>query len=529
MNRYIKLIFGGVASLMIAMPLTGCNDVDRDYDSLVPENYHTILSLRDAGVQDVTMAVAEGSHTYELAVLKGGVDIDAVVDVMLEFPDQAYVDEHYNDKQGTRYRVLSASMYSVEDYHLKIQPGQSGKSAIITFDTKKIYAALQQPENQGMDMVLPVRLTSAGNSVNSNSEEAILHCTVSPVVVEMSADRMKVKLPDNEPSFTTSFVVEKRGEMATTVHFNVLSQAELDEKYGIPEGVGYKVLPPSMYTMDAAASIDLSTEFYSHPVTFDVTAISGAMMDDPQAVWCLPLQLVSDDASTVVGREDLIMVVDFHEYAINDLVTRENWSVVYGTIAMPFGMYEKMFDGISDGDGWMGYINDGWPGSQDMGTPFVVMDLGSRYMLGELGVDIGHEGGWYDTNPMAVEFYVSEDTDIDPQLTSTEWDMLNARGNYGDPNHMSEECVAVQQRLRAFDEGVNWVKVGAVTGIEQTAAGNGTYWLSIPMNILSRQMKTRYLKVVPVPFPFGVSIGDRVKIHELHVRNVTAIDGEPVY
>ena len=133
MNKYI--IAGILASTLIVGSMSSCNDLDGNYESIVPEQYHTILSLKESGVKDVAMSVADGFYTCEVSVLKGGIDTDAVTDVMIETPTQEWVDENFNDKQGTNYKVLAASMYTIADYHLKIGPAQSGKSAFITFDT----------------------------------------------------------------------------------------------------------------------------------------------------------------------------------------------------------------------------------------------------------------------------------------------------------------------------------------------------------------------------------------------------------
>jgi len=522
MNKYIlAAVASGVA---VAGSLSSCKDLDGDYTSIVPDQYHTILSLKESGVKEVNMSVADGFYTYEIAVLKGGVDKDAVTDVLIETPTQEWVDENYNDKQGTDYKVLPASMYTVADYHLKIRSGQSGKSALITFDAEKIYAAMQLQENRGKTLVLPVMIRS-DEPINSDKSAVLLQCSVSPIVVSFESGSRNVTIPDNEPLSHDGFVVEKRGDAETKVRFEVMSQQYLDEHYSIPEGVSYKTLAQDMYQMEPTAVIAASEQYYTHPVVFDAEKIKNAA-DNSTLV--LPLVLTSETASAVVDRSEMLLICSFHKYEMRALTSKESWSVVYGTIAMPFGPYAKMFDGNDDTDGWMGFINDGFPGSQNLGNPYVVLDLGSKVMLGACGVQLGYNGAAWDVMPAGVDFYVSDELEIDPALTSAEWDLLNARGNYGSANELSPDYLALHARLHEFDNAIEWTKVGSIAGHKAEASSTGQFWVSLPQNILSKSLQTRYLKIVAIPAAYGTTPGDRTKINEVHLKVVTSIDGEPV-
>lgn len=526
MNRYIKLIFGGVASLMMAMPLTGCNDIDRDFDEIVPEDYHTIVSLRQAGLQDVSMSVADGIYEYEIAVLKGGVDNEAVVDVMIDIPGQDYIDKYYNERTGTDYKVLPASMYSVADYHLKIRPGESGKSAVLMLDTKKIYAAMQQPENAGKDMVLPVRISSPGNKVNPNGEELMLRCDVSPVVVGMSVDRQKVGLPDNESAFTMQFVVEKRGDMDANVHFELFPQNEVDALFGSEENASYHALSLSMISMDRNAVIGAEEEYYSHSVAIDVDAVRAFCNEHPQAIPVVPLRMVSDDPNVKVDRPDMIVICTFHEYGITYIVDKSQWNVAYGTPAMTYGRYDFMFDGVSATDGWMTHILDGFSGSQNLGRPYVVVDLGSRCIVGEVSIEIG-VSGWTDVNPIGAEFYITDEMELDPGLSNADWRLLECGAGNNNTDVMSDAYLELHQRLKQFDAEVAWEHCGTISKLDHSS--QGVFKVSVPMNVLVKQIKSRYIKMVLLhSTPDDPLAANRVKVSELNVGRVSTIDGEPV-
>lgn len=523
MNKHI--IVGVIISTLIAGSMSSCKDLDGDYESIVPEQYHTILSLKESGVKEVAMSVADGSYTYEVAVLKGGIDTDAVTDVMIEIPTQEWLDENFNDKQSTNYKVLAASMYTVADYHLKIEPGQSGKSAFVTFDTQKVYAAMQQSENKGKTLVLPVTIQSGDHPINPDRKMLLLQCLVSPVVVSLESGTKKVTIPDKESVLNEGFVIEKRGEVETKVRFEVMSQQYLNEHYSIPDGVNYRTLTSDMYQMQTTVVIGSEEQYYTHPVVFDVEKIKNAV---DNSVLVLPLIMTSESATTVVDRSEILLICAFHDYEMRALTNKDSWRVVYGTIAMPFGPYAKMFDGNDDTDGWMGFINDGFPNSQNLGNPYVVLDLGGRVMLGECGVQLGFNGEAWDVMPTGVDFYVSDESEIDPALTATEWDLLNAKGNFGNANTLSQDYLTLHNRLHEFDHTINWMKVGSITGHKVEQSSTGQFWVSLPQSILSRNLQTRYLKIVAWPAAYGSTPGDRTKINEVHLKAIVSIDGEPV-
>ena len=224
MKLYHKILFHAASVSWILAGLTSCQDINGNYDRIVPEDYYTVISLKETGVKEVAMSVADRQYDCEVPVLKGGLHVDAVADVILETPGQKWVDENYNEKQGTAYKVITPSMYSVADYHVRIPSGESGKSAHVILDAEKIYAAMQLPENAGSTLVLPVRIASASDKVNEDKDVVILRCSVSPAEVGFEVSSSKIKLPDDEASYKTSIVVGKNGKISTDIRFEMMTQ-----------------------------------------------------------------------------------------------------------------------------------------------------------------------------------------------------------------------------------------------------------------------------------------------------------------
>ena len=519
MKNHLYRIGAMLLALAGMSSLSGCGDID-DYDEIVPESYYTIISLKETGVQDVVMSIADTGFGREVPVLKGGLHTDEIVEVMVDAPGQAWVDENYNDRQGTNYKVISASMYRITDYHLEIGPGETGKSVHVIFDAPKIYAEMKKPENAGKSLILPIRIASATNTVKTDKDVVILQCSVSPAVIGFDSGKAAVKLPDHEPTWAAEFVVQKSGDIATDVRFEVMSQEYLEENYGVPSGINYIALTPEMYSMEETATIEDVTEFYSHSVTFNVDKIRAAAGN---GVMVLPLKLISLTEGAEVSRSEMLIECNFHEYTLSAMSDKSVWSIVYGTPSMPYGRFANIIDGLEDTSGWYSHICEGWPGYQGLGNPYVVIDLGSRVMIGRCGVQLAWSDGYYDTNPMAVEFYTTEQDYIDPGFSPAESKQLLYPD---DERNFSDEFLSLAERARTYDNTVNWIHLATLTGLSQTQECNGVMKVSVPESVLSAQYRGQYIKIVIIPFPAAQSLADRAKISEVYVDRVSAIDGE---
>lgn len=525
--KYIIPALSLAAAMAVAS--TSCSDIGDDYSSIVPAQYNNSITIKESGLIEVPMSVADGQYCYEVPLLKNGVAIQSEAEIVLDVMNQEWIDENYNNAQGTHYRVIPATMYTIHDYHITIRPGQSGCSARVTFDAPRIFNEMQKPENDGYDMVVPLRIVSANETVNSARSLAILHAVVSPVVVSLQDERQKIKINDDGSATTATFVIEKRGEYTSKVHFDVMSADYLEQNYSIPEDINYRILSPSTYQMEADVEIPAEATFLNHPVTFDAAAISSLIEANPDYTFVLPLIMTSATEGTVTDRSEILLICNSHEYTFIDVTDRTGWKVAYGTIAMPYGRYDFIFDGVEDGEGWMSYINDNFPNSQNLGRPYVVVDMGNRSMVGEIGVKLGHNNGYHDVIPYGIDFYITTATDLDPKLTYTEEGLLNSRGNWGNDVSVSDEYIALDTRLREFDATVDWVKVGSITGLRNEPSACGTYWITVPPAVLNRAIMSRYIKVVLIPQLPSSEAGNRSKIHELYMRRVGTIDGNPVY
>lgn len=164
---------------------------------------------------------------------------DLEANAFLEVLTQDEVDVEYNDKQGTNYRVLSKDMYVIVDEAVSILGDETGKTIRVTFKPKKIYGAIKEG-GANVEYVLPVHLVSASDSVNADKNKVLLRCNVSPVVVSFGESREQLILNSAETYHVVPVSIVKKGALATDIQLDLISQADLDEKYGIPEGIHIK-------------------------------------------------------------------------------------------------------------------------------------------------------------------------------------------------------------------------------------------------------------------------------------------------
>lgn len=199
-----------------------------------------------------------------------------------------------------------------------------------------------------------------------------------------------------------------------------------------------------------------------------------------------------------------------------DITDKSKWSVLYGSIAMQFGAFDKMIDGREDNDGWMGFIDNGFNNSPGLGHPFAVVDLGEQIRLSALGIQAGNvqNSGAYDVMPARVDFYITDRQDISISLTERERALMN-----GSDYDNYDNYLAVHRKLREADAYFGWRKVGSVIIGAPDSRHVGRYFYHLDSNQLKEGLSSRYVKLDVTPFNTDRT-GDRTKIFEFYVRAI---------
>lgn len=108
-----------------------------------------------------------------------------------------------------------------------------------------------------------------------------------------------------------SYTVIKSGSdptLSAVADMKVLSQEELTVRYGELEGVNYKLLTESAYSLENA-HMEFSSEDRYKTVTVyvDPEVVKADMEADPTAVWVLPLYVISETDSINAGKNNIFL------------------------------------------------------------------------------------------------------------------------------------------------------------------------------------------------------------------------------
>lgn len=285
-----------------------------------------------------------------------------------------------------------------------------------------------------------------------------------------------------------------------------------------------------------------------------------------------------------------------HTYTMERVTDKSAWRVLYGSIAMPYyntyetkrnGAFATAMDNIIDDSGWMSHVCDTYSRSQNLGDPYIVVDLGTEYPAARIGVRIGNlDGGAYDVLPKTVEIYytttnpvytfnpdvVFTDTDhpiycrengkvvkYDHKYTTeeiaagknkyTEWDLMNGKNILGlsEEGHLVPEYLDLARRLKEHDATINWRKLAEINVGGRNPEDNNSYMAYVHESNLEDTdvPMVRYIKLVLKPFTKEESgdvvidpeerpgdpdfdfiyQGDRTKINEIRIDRLIAVDG----
>lgn len=123
--------------------------------------------------------------------------------------------------------------------------------------------------------------------------------------------KQEVTLYNTDEDNTYSFSVIKAGSDPTLnakVDINILSQEEVDRQYSNLEGVNYKVINPSAYSLDNSL-LDFSAKEGYKLVNLSLKPreVLAAIKSNPSAIWVLPLYVSSENDSINANKNQLFL------------------------------------------------------------------------------------------------------------------------------------------------------------------------------------------------------------------------------
>ena len=253
MNRYIKFLMLSSAAAL----LSSCEGDRYALSTMIPDEYHTVLSFADTQVQEnILYEGITNSATFK--VLKGGSEPNSACSATVHILDNGELEENY----GSKYAPIPQSMYSVSS-DLLFPTDKTAGDITITFDSeqviklKEFYADL--PE--GIKPCIAVKVVPyKGTTVFEGSDIAISTFTVREVELSAGCSAGKMSLSGlNDLSYLPMADINKSNSISISMPTAVSNQwniactatyrPDLIEAYNEEYGTDYETLPEGVFSL----------------------------------------------------------------------------------------------------------------------------------------------------------------------------------------------------------------------------------------------------------------------------------------
>lgn len=128
-----------------------------------------------------------------------------------------------------------------------------------------------------------------------------------------SSGVQKITLFNTDEDEIYTFSVIKSGSdptLTASVDINLMTQEEVDEKYGKLAGIAYKVVPSDVYSLDINKLDFSSSDRYKKVnVSLNPKKVLALLESNREAVWVLPLRATSETDSVNTLKNELILTL----------------------------------------------------------------------------------------------------------------------------------------------------------------------------------------------------------------------------
>lgn len=268
-NNISLLLAGGLAML------AACDSSDYDLINLVPEEYHKILYINNAGEQELTLYDTGEIYTYQMSVIKAGSEPTLTASAGIRILTQEEVDEQYSEVEGVDYRIIPETSYTLSATSLDFSSEDRYKLVDITLDPTIIKNSIDEGD-AGAEWVLPVELVSEGDSVNTDMDQLFLQITgvVSPSLGFTSTDvtvasytygsLLTVSVPFGLDTDNTGWDI--------TAEVSLGDESAIDT-YNRQNNANFQLMPEGTYTLPPTVELPSGTTTSNLEVAIDGTAL----------------------------------------------------------------------------------------------------------------------------------------------------------------------------------------------------------------------------------------------------------------
>lgn len=493
--------------------LFSCNDDLAN--SIFPDKYVKILSLKETGIKDIDMNTTQGSVIDSILILKGGGRPNTTSNMELKVLSKEAA-AAIGGYELSDIRLIPTDSYDIAiDRNIVLEDDEDHKYVPITFYPAEIYAAMKEEEQEDLLWVLPIALESSSDTINNTQNKLLMRFDVNSPLVEweVSEDEnaeivfqtldvpLKLKISHSEENISDF-----------TLGFDLSENENLVNKYNDSLSTNYTLLPSGTYSLR-----DISfTAGEGEAETNLQLSRSGLQTDE---TYLLPLKLSGLSVDNIEKTERIrYLVITNPKYVYQD-VDRGDWEIAYANCQEPWdspNFYaSSMIDDdtntawasnwgadLAVGDDFDYSYSAGYPACtdrRDIPNMVVVIDMGREVSFGGVGfnksTDIGHQ------DLKACEFYLSDSFRFKPYQEG------GSIENYNTVN-----------------DGNNWGNsVLTCTDIPQQV---GTFWYYVDeTELMQGVQKGRYLKFRPTASHRGDNFSN---LNELYLKELISIEGNAV-
>lgn len=299
---------GWCAAALLALWSTACDDSEYDLQTLVPEQYHSVVNMQDGTNERLRIYDTGLDKEYEFTVLRGGSDPSIKIEAAAAPMTQQELTEY-----GADYVLLPKDYYTL-DGAVEIAPNEGSDKIRVSFSAGQITAIreLSAALEASKCYCLALKLESDETTV-SDSKNAIVRRldVMQPELGFTPAGEIDVKLYDASQDVTIGFTVA-RGETDETLPVRAelvpLSQEELSAVNS-----DFMAVPADLYTLpDTEIELPAGTQELPVSVLFTSDQVSRlrtkAEAENKSPV--LSFKLVSDNSKAIADRSELLYVLD---------------------------------------------------------------------------------------------------------------------------------------------------------------------------------------------------------------------------
>lgn len=148
-------------AICISLLLCGCTSKFTP-ESLVGDNWHTVLNIKNNGEQELTLNLKSETATFDLVILKTGSEKNTVSRAMVKVMDYSAVSEIF---QYGDYTILDSHLFDFNPV-VEFSDTESGKYVSVNLKQKQILEEIRN--HTDTKYILPLTLVSDRDSVNVN-------------------------------------------------------------------------------------------------------------------------------------------------------------------------------------------------------------------------------------------------------------------------------------------------------------------------------------------------------------------------